>query len=333
MNSFFLKFKQNTLAYYSLIYIVILWITTIFAELICNDVPIMFSLDGRNHFPLVKEYSPQLFDLPYKKIPYKSEEVRRILNSGENFVLFPLIPYSYNSINELNPNPFPAPPSAENWLGTDDRGRDVLARIVYGLRLNFGFATVLAILAMVIGTVFGALQGYYGGRFDIVSQRAIEVWTSLPELYILLLATTLFQPTLFLLFIVLSLFSWVGFNDYARAEFLRIKVKDFITSAHTLGLNNRQIMFRHILPNALTPVLTLLPFRFGAAILALTSLDFLGLGVGDSYPSLGEMLAQAQNNLDAWWISLSVFVVLISVLLSFVFIGEGVRSAIKDESY
>jgi microcin C transport system permease protein len=215
----------------------------------------------------------------------------------------------------------------DNWLGTDDRGRDVLARLIYGFRLSILFGLALTIVGVTVGIITGALMGFFGGKFDLVTQRAIEIWSAMPELYLLIIFASIFTPSIWLLVILLAAFSWMGLSDYVRAEFFRNRALEYVRAARALGLTNMQIMRRHILPNSLTPVITFLPFRMSAAILSLTSLDFLGLGVPPGTPSLGELLAQGKGNLDAWWISLSTFVVLVSTLLLLTFMGEALRDA------
>jgi microcin C transport system permease protein len=223
--------------------------------------------------------------------------------------------------------PNPAPPSLENWLGTDDRGRDVLARLIYGFRLSILFGLALTIVGVTVGIITGSLMGFFGGKFDLVSQRIIEIWSAMPELYLLIIFASIFNPSISLLIILLAAFGWMGLSDYVRAEFFRNRALEYVRAARALGLTNVQIMWRHILPNSLTPVITFLPFRMSAAILSLTSLDFLGLGVPPGTPSLGELLSQGKGNLDAWWISLSTFVVLVATLLLLTFMGEALRDA------
>jgi microcin C transport system permease protein len=223
--------------------------------------------------------------------------------------------------------PNPAPPSLENWLGTDDRGRDVLARLIYGFRLSILFGLALTIVGVTVGIITGSLMGFFGGKFDLVSQRLIEIWSAMPELYLLIIFASIFNPSISLLIILLAAFGWMGLSDYVRAEFFRNRALEYVRAARALGLTNVQIMWRHILPNSLTPVITFLPFRMSAAILSLTSLDFLGLGVPPGTPSLGELLSQGKGNLDAWWISLSTFVVLVATLLLLTFMGEALRDA------
>ena len=212
-------------------------------------------------------------------------------------------------------------------MGTDDRGRDVLARLIYGFRLSILFGIALTVVGVVIGVITGALMGFFGGRFDLITQRIIEIWSAMPELYLLIIFASIFNPSVLLLIILLAAFGWMGLSDYVRAEFFRNRALEYVRAAKALGLTNAQIMRRHILPNSLTPVITFLPFRMSAAILSLTSLDFLGLGVPPGTPSLGELLSQGKANLDAWWISLSTFFVLGGTLLLLTFMGEALRDA------
>jgi microcin C transport system permease protein len=216
----------------------------------------------------------------------------------------------------------------DNWFGTDDRGRDVLARLLYGFRISVLFALALTLFGTVIGILTGALQGFFGGKTDLAMQRFIEVWSAMPELYLLIIFSAVFDPSITLLLILLGLFGWMGLSDYVRAEFLRNRQLDYVRAARALGLSDAQIMWRHVLPNSLTPVVTFLPFRMSAAILSLTSLDFLGLGVPPGTPSLGELLAQGKNNIDAWWISLSTFAVLVVTLMLLTFMGDALRDAL-----
>ena len=233
-------------------------------------------------------------------------------------------------MNEFDTLPDPAGPSENHILGTDDRGRDVLARLVYGFRDSLLFALALTAVTTFIGVAMGAVQGYFGGRTDLIIQRFMEVWGGLPELYLLIILSSFFNPgllVLLVLLVILSLFGWMGLSDYVRAEFLKNRQADYVLAAKSMGVSNGRIMWRHILPNSLTPVLAFLPFRISGAVLALTSLDFLGLGVPASQASLGEMLAQGKENLDAWWIGLSAVGTLTVMLLLLVMIGEGVRHA------
>jgi microcin C transport system permease protein len=249
-----------------------------------------------------------------------------VLAKTGNYVIFPINRHSYNTINQGIAGPVPSPPTRENLLGTDDRGRDVLARIIYGFRLSVLFGLALTLVGTFVGIVTGAVQGYFGGRTDLFIQRFIEIWGAMPELYLLIIFASIFKPSFLLLLILLSLFSWMGLSDYVRAEFLKGRNLDYVKAAKALGVGSLTIMRRHLLPNGMTPVITFLPFRVSAAILALTSLDFLGLGVPPSTPSLGELLAQGKANLEAWWLSLTAFLVLVGMLVLLIFIGEALRA-------
>jgi microcin C transport system permease protein len=245
-----------------------------------------------------------------------------------NFAISALNPYYYDTLNYFSNTPhYPGRPSRENWLGTDIAGYDITARLLYSFRTSVSFALGLTLVGGVFGIFIGAVQGYFAGKVDLICQRLIEVWGSMPELYILMIFTTMFEPTLLLLFLLLSLFSWIHLSDYVRAEFLRNRQLEYVKAARAMGLSSAQIIWRHILPNSLTPVITFLPFRMTAAIMALASLDFLGLGVTAPAPSLGQLLLQGKQNLDAWWISLSAFGVLVLTLLLLTFMGEALREA------
>lgn len=323
------RFKQHRLGYWSLMIFLVLFGISLFAELIANDKPWVVRYDGHWYFPLVQTYPESTFggDFP-TQADYLDPFIESRLRAGDNFVIYPPVHYSYDTINYFATSPNPAPPSAENWLGTDDRGRDVFARLLYGFRLSVLFALALTVSGTFLGIVAGAIQGFYGGRIDLTLQRLIEIWGSLPELYLLIIFASIFEPNLLLLFILLSLFGWIGLSDYVRAEFLRNRQLDYVRAARAMGLSNWQIIRRHVLPNSMTPVITFLPFRMSGAILALTSLDFLGLGVPPPTPSLGELLAQGKANLDAWWISLATFVVLVLTLLLLTFMGDALRNAL-----
>jgi microcin C transport system permease protein len=259
---------------------------------------------------------------------YLDPFIQRQFERPGNWALYAPNRHHHGTINYFGREPHPAPPSADNWFGTDDRGRDVLARLLYGFRLSVLFALALTACGVLLGVAAGALQGYFAGRTDLVGQRLIEIWGSLPELYLLIIFSAVFEPGVWLLLILLSLFGWMGLSDYVRAEFLRNRQLDYVRAARALGLGHWQIVWRHLLPNSLTPVITFLPFRMSAAILALTSLDFLGLGVPPGTPSLGELLAQGKANLDAWWISLSTFGVQVLTLLLLTFMGDALRDAL-----
>ncbi|MEY4265324.1 MAG: hypothetical protein RL373_1892, partial [Pseudomonadota bacterium] len=283
---------------------------------------------GKVFFPIWKDYSEKTFGGDFETpTDFHDPAIRANLSSAGNWAIYPPVKYSYLTLNYFAKEPNPAGPSSDNWFGTDDRGRDVLARLIYGFRLSVLFGLVLTLVGTVIGVFLGGLMGYFGGRFDLVSQRLVDIWRSMPELYLLIIFASIFTPSIWLLVILLSLFSWINLSDYVRIEFFRNRALEYVRAAKALGLTNTQIMWRHILPNSLIPVITFLPFQMSAAILSLTSLDFLGLGVPPDTPSLGELLSQGKANLDAWWISLSTFIVLVGTLLLLTFMGEALRNA------
>jgi len=323
------RFKSNKRGYYSLWIFGILFVLSLFAEVISNDEPLIVYFDSEYYFPVFKDYPETTFGGDFETVAdYQDEYVRTILTENDNWMIESINPYSYSTINYISELPNPAAPSSQNVLGTDDRGRDVLARLIYGFRLSVLFAFALTAIGISIGIIAGAIQGYFGGRTDLLFQRFIEVWSSMPELYLLIIFASIFQPSITLLLILLSLFGWMGLSDYVRAEFLKGRNLDYIKAARALGLPNRSIMFSHLLPNSMTPVITFLPFRISGSILALTSLDFLGLGVPPSTPSLGELLSQGKENIEAWWLSLSTFIVLVGTLMLLIFIGEALREAL-----
>lgn len=323
------KFKANRRGYYSLWIFSILFILSLFAEVWSNDQPLVVYYQGSYYFPIVYSYPETTFGGDFETpTDYRDQYILRQLQQGENWVLFALNPYRYDTINYDHASPNPAPPSFDNLFGTDDRGRDVLARIIYGFRLSVLFGLALTMIGTIIGVIAGALQGYLGGNFDLIAQRFIEIWSSMPELYLLIIFASIFQSNIWLLLILLSLFGWMSLADYVRAEFLRGRNLDYVRAAKAMGVPNLTIMWRHLLPNALVPVITFLPFRLSASVLALTSLDFLGLGVPPSVPSLGELLSQGKENISAWWLSLSTFMVLVGMLVLLIFIGEAIRESL-----
>lgn len=323
------RFKANRRGYVSLWLFSILFVLSLGAEVLSNDKPLLVHYQGEYYFPLFVTYPETAFGGDFvTETDYLDPFIRDRLSAGDNWALYPLNPYRYDTINYFAQAPNPAPPSAENLLGTDDRGRDVLARLIYGFRISVLFGLALTVIGVGVGIVAGAIQGYFGGRIDLYAQRFMEVWGSMPELYLLIIFASIFQPSLLLLIVLLSLFGWMGLADYVRAEFLRGRNMDYVRAARALGVSNRTIMWRHLLPNAMTPVITFLPFRVSGAVLALTSLDFLGLGVPPTTPSLGELLAQGKDSIDAWWLSMTTFVVLVGTLMLLIFIGEALRSAL-----
>ena len=320
------RFKANRRGYYSLILFSICFFLSLGAELLSNDKPLLVSYQGNLYFPMLKAYPETTFGGEFEtETDYQDPFVKRRLTSGANYALFPPNPHGFASINLQLNQPVPSPPDSTNYLGTDDRGRDVLARLLYGFRLSVLFAFVLTLIGTIIGIITGAVQGYLGGRTDLFMQRFIEIWSAMPELYLLIIFASIFKPSVLLLLILLSIFGWMGLADYVRAEFLKGRNLDYVKAAKALGVGNITIMFRHLLPNGMTPVITFLPFRLSGSILALTSLDFLGLGVPAPTPSLGELLAQGKNNIEAWWLSLTTFGVLVGTLVLLIFIGEALR--------
>ncbi|MFM1881485.1 MAG: hypothetical protein RLZZ344_1719 [Pseudomonadota bacterium] len=324
-----MRFRANRRGRISLWIFVSLFVVSLFAEILSNDRPLIVYYEKQFYFPLVADYPEATFGGDFATpTDYLDPYIEGRLREGENWALYPLNRYSFNTLNYFSLAPNPAAPSLENWFGTDDRGRDVAARLLYGFRVSVLFGITLTAIGVVLGIFFGALQGYFAGRIDLFFQRFIEVWGSVPELYLLIILASIFEPGLLILLVILSLFGWMGLSDYVRAEFLRNRTLDYVMAARALGLSNLQIIWRHVLPNSLTPVIAFLPFRVTASILALTSLDFLGLGVPTSTPSLGELLAQGKDNLDAWWITVTTFGVLVGTLLLLIFIGEALRDAL-----
>lgn len=324
-----LRFRQSRRGYWSLIIFVVLFVMSLGAELLSNDKPLVARYNGNIIFPIVQTWSEKSFggdfDSPADFLdPFIQDQFKK----DGNWAVYPPNHYRYDTLNYFARAPNPAPPSTENWLGTDDRGRDVVARLLYGFRVSILFGIALTITGVLLGLLTGAVQGYFAGRTDLLFQRFMEIWSSMPELYLLIIFASIFDPSIGLLLLLLSLFGWMGLSDYVRADFLRNRNLEYVQAARALGLSNRQIIWRHVLPNSLTPVVTFLPFRMSGAILALTSLDFLGLGVPPSTPSLGELLAQGKNNLDAWWIALSTFMVLTITLLLLTNIGDALRNSL-----
>nr|CRH04654.1 putative Inner membrane ABC transporter permease protein [Candidatus Magnetococcus massalia] len=322
------RFKQHRRGWWSLWIFTLLFTLSLGAELLSNDKPLVVSYQGELYYPLLVSYPETAFGGDFEtEADYRDSYILEQLTEGDNWVVFPPNPHSYQSINLDLQHPAPAPPNRANLLGTDDRGRDVLARLIYGFRISVLFALALTIVGVVVGIIAGAIQGYFVGRVDLLAQRFMEIWGGMPELYLLIIFASMFEPSILLLLGLLSLFGWMGLADYVRAEFLRGRTMTYVKAARAMGAPDRVIMFRHLLPNALTPVITFLPFRITAAILSLTSLDFLGLGVPPSTPSLGELLRQGKANIEAWWLSLSTFLVLVIMLLLLNFIGEALRDA------
>jgi microcin C transport system permease protein len=323
------RFRRNRLGFWSLVLFVILVVTSLFAEVLSTDKPIVVRYKGETYFPVLRDYSEKTFGGDFQTpADYLDPFIRERITKDGNWALYAPNPYGPRTLNYFASQPNPAAPSRENIFGTDDRGRDLLAQLIYGFRLSVLFGLALTVVAVLLGVITGALQGYFGGKTDLAFQRFIEIWGSMPELYLLIIFSAVFVPSVALLLLLLSLFGWMGLSDYVRAEFLRNRQLDYVRAARAMGVSHAQIVWRHILPNSLTPVVTFLPFRMSASILALTSLDFLGLGVPAGTPSLGELLSQGKANIDAWWISLSTFAVLTITLLLLTFTGDALRDAL-----
>lgn len=324
-----LRFRRNRLGYVSLVLFCVMVVLSLLAEVLSNDRPLLVRYEGQFYFPVFQDYPEKTFggDFP-TPADYLDPFIRERITTHGNWAIYAPNPYGHKTINYFAKSPSPAPPSADNWLGTDDRGRDLLAQLIYGFRVSVLFGLALMAIGTVLGILAGAVQGYFAGKTDLAMQRFIEIWSSMPELYLLIIFSAVLAPSVALLLVLLSLFGWMSLADYVRAEFLRNRQMDYVRAARALGVGNGRIMWKHILPNSMTPVVTFLPFRMSAAILALTSLDFLGLGVPPGTPSLGELLSQGKNNIDAWWISLSTFAVLVVTLLLLTFMGDALRDAL-----
>lgn len=323
------QFKAHKRGWLSFKILTCLFAVSLLAPIWSNDQPLWVSYQGKHYQPMFKTHMETEFggnfDTP---TDYLDPYIQHRLQDAGNWTIYPLNPYDANTLNDFDFEPFPAPPSAKHWLGTDDRGRDVLARLVYGFRDSVLFGLALTVVTTLIGLLLGAVQGYFGGKTDLLMQRFMEVWGGLPELYLLIILASFFEPNLLVLLALLSLFSWMDTSVYVRAEFLKNRQQDYVQVARAMGASHTQVMWRHILPNSLTPVIALLPFKISGAILALTSLDFLGLGVASTKPSLGELLSQAKDNLDAWWIGIPTFMTLVVLLVLLIFIGEALRAAL-----
>lgn len=321
------KYIRNKRSKIALMFLGIIMLISFFAEFIANDKPIFLKYEDEYYFPIFKVYTDARFggDFP-TEANYKDEFIRK--NIEENgYMIMPFIEFSYNTVDyELN-EPFPAPPSKRHLLGTDEEGRDIVARLLYGIRLSVVFAFLLTFFSSVIGIVVGAIQGYFGGKTDIILQRFIEIWESMPQMFALIIIASVFVPSFFTLLFILMLFSWTELTGMVRAEFLRARNFEYVKAAKAIGVSNFRIMWKHILPNALVTTITFVPFILAGAIVALTALDFLGLGMGYETPSLGDLVRQGKDNLQAPWIGLSIFFVLSLLLTSLIFIGEGVRDA------
>jgi len=321
-------FKNNKRGYYSLWIFSIIFVFTLFAEFIANDKPLLVKYNNDFYLPVFNEYSETVFGGEFEsEADYKDEYVQELINE-KGYMLWPFIRYSYHTVKLDSKEAFPSKPSLENYLGTDDQGRDVLSRIIYGFRISILFGLLLTLFSSLIGVMVGAVQGYYGGKVDLLGQRFIEIWSGLPTLYLLMILANYIQPSFWWLLGLLLLFSWTALVGVVRAEFLRARNFEYVKAARALGQSDLNIMKKHILPNALIATLTFMPFILSGSITTLTSLDFLGFGLPAGSPSLGELLAQGKANMHAPWLGISAFVVLSLLLSLLVFIGEAFRDAL-----
>jgi microcin C transport system permease protein len=323
------RFRANRLGYTSLMIFLALFAVSLAAELLSNDKPLVARYDGHWYFPVLETLPETTFggDFP-TPTDYLDPFIRDQFAKPGNFAIYPPNHYHYSTINYFSKSVTPSPPDRENLLGTDDRGRDMAARLLYGFRLSIFFALIVAALSSAFGILYGAIQGYFAGWADIGMERFKEIWGAMPVLYMLIIFSSLFSPNFWLLVILIGIFSWLGIAAYVRAEFLKNRTLDYVRAARALGQSNRMIMWRHILPNSLTPVVTLVPFEMAGAVSALTSLDFLNLGMPLGTPSLGELLSEGKENLYAWWIVVPTFAVLVGMLLLLILIGDALRDAL-----
>ena len=321
------QFRNNRRGWWSLWIFLALFSVSLFADFLANDRPILVSYDGDWYFPIVQEYPETTFggDFP-TTTDYRDPFVQELIEE-KGWILWPLIRYDYRTVNYNLDVPAPAPPSAEHWLGTDDQARDVVARLIYGFRISVLFGLALTVASSIIGIIAGAVQGYFGGWLDLLFQRFIEIWNGLPVLYLLIIMASFVEPSFAWLLLIMLLFSWTSLVAVVRAEFLKVRNLDYVRAARALGVPDRVIMFRHVLPNAMVATLTFVPFILSGSITTLTALDFLGFGLPPGSASLGELLAQAKANLHAPWLGITVFLVLAVMLTLLIFIGEAVRDA------
>jgi microcin C transport system permease protein len=323
------NFRANKRAYWSLWIFLVLFFVSLFSEFIANSRPLLIKFDGGYYMPVLKDYPETAFGGEFETAAdYRDPYVQELIESKGGWIVWPVIRYSYYTINLDLPVPAPAPPSAENWLGTDDQARDVVARLLYCFRISVLFGLILTIISSIVGVVAGAVQGYFGGWTDLLFQRFIEVWTSIPALYLLIIIASVIVPSFWILLFIMLLFSWVTLVGVVRAEFLRGRNFEYVDAARAMGVSNATIMFKHLLPNAMVATITFMPFILNGSITTLTSLDFLGFGLPPGSPSLGELLAQGKSNLQAPWLGLSGFFVIALMLSLLLFVGEGVRDAL-----
>lgn len=321
------NFKANKRGYWSSILFAVLFLVCLFAEGVANDRPLLIQFDGGFYTPVFNVYTETTFGGEFEiEADYRDPYIADLINEN-GWMIWPPIRFSYDTINYDIQGPVPSGPSAENWLGTDDQGRDVMARVIYGFRLSVVFGVVLTIIGSVVGVLVGAAMGYFGGLTDLIGQRIVEIWRSIPSLYALIILTSFLAPSFWSLLIAMALFAWLSLIDVVRAEFLRARNFDHVKAARALGVGDLTIMVRHVLPNAMVATITFMPFILSGAITALTSLDFLGFGLPPGSPSLGELVAQGKNNLQAPWLGFSAFFSLAIILILLTFVGEAVRDA------
>ena len=321
------SFRANKRARWSLWIFMALFILSLFSPLIANDKPLLISYKGEYYTPIKDFYPETTFGGDFEtEADYTDPFIGDLIREGGGWAIWPLIPYSYDTI-VYEAQPSPSPPGARNWLGTDDQARDVTARLLYGFRVSVLFGLTLTLITSVIGIAAGAVQGYFGGWTDLILQRVIEIWTSIPVLFIIIIIAAIIEPSFWVLLGILAFFSWPALVGVVRAEFLRARNFEYVQAARALGVSNGKIMFKHLLPNAMVATLTMLPFVLTGAISSLAALDFLGFGLPPGSPSLGELALQGQNNLQAPWLGFTAFIVLAVMLSLLVFIFEGVRDA------
>jgi microcin C transport system permease protein len=324
----FNNFKSNKRGWYSFWIFSFLFFISISANFIANDKPILVKYDNKYFFPILYKYPETIFGGDFEtEADYRDPYVKKIIKN-KGWIIMPIIPYNYNTIIRDLDTPAPSPPSKKNWLGTDDQARDVLARLIYGFRISILFGFTLTFFSMIIGVSSGAIQGYFGGKVDLFFQRFMEIWSAIPTLYVLIILASIVQPNFWWLLIILLLFSWMGYVGVVRAEFLRARNLDYVRAAKALGVSNLTIILRHLLPNATVATVTFLPFSLSASVTALSGLDFLGFGLPPGSASLGEMVNQGRNNLQAPWLGLTSFFTLGLMLGLLVFIGEAIRDAL-----
>ncbi len=322
-----LNFRANRRGFLSFWIFLVLFVICMPAEFIANDKPLLIRYDGAFYYPIVASYPETAFGGEFEtEADYRDPYVRDLI-SAKGWILWSLIPYSYNTVITDLPEPAPSRPTAKNWLGTDDQARDVVARVIYGFRLSLLFGFTLTAISTVIGIIAGALQGYFGGLVDLLFQRFLEIWTSMPTLYLLIILASIITPNFWWLLGIMLLFSWVWPIPLVRAEFLRARNFEYVRAARALGVGNTLIMFRHLLPNAMVSTLTFMPFVLAGSLTTLTGLDFVGLGLPPGSPSLGELLLQGKNNLQAPWLAFTGFIATAVMLVLLIFIGEAVRDA------